>query len=151
MGHLHTCREDAPGSMTKFVVKYRLDADGLSVKDLIAERDFLAQRLGIPEHLLQVLTWEEGSVVVTYWMVRDLLPLAELALCREDVRAELIQHGVEEVYLGSHPSEHPGPVNSPGVWSLFCAVHSMATLPLSLQVEQSLQTLHCKRDRMFSL
>ena len=100
--------------MAKFVVKYRLDADGLSVKDLIAERDFLAQRLGIPDHLLQVLTWEEGSVVVTYWMVRDLLPLAELALCREDVRAELTRHGVEEVYLGSHPSEHPGPVSSRG-------------------------------------
>ena len=102
--------------MAKFVVKYRLDADGLSVKDLIADRDFLAQRLGIPDHLLQVLSWEEGSLVVTYWMVRDLLPLAELALCREDVRKELIEHGVEEIYLGSHPSEHPGPVSSRG-WS----------------------------------
>ena len=100
--------------MAKFVVKYRLDADGLSVKDLIAERDFLAQRLGIPDHLLQVLSWEEGSLVVTYWMVRDLLPLAELALCREDVREELIEHGVEEVYLGSHPSEHPDLVSSRG-------------------------------------
>ena len=100
--------------MAELVAKYRLDADGLLVKDLIAERDFLAQRLGIPEHLLQVLSWGQSSVVITYWMVRDLLPLAELALCREDVRTELTRHGVEEIYLGSHPSEHSGPVRSPG-------------------------------------
>ena len=37
--------------MAELVVKYRLDADGLLVKDLIAERDFLAQWLGIPEHI----------------------------------------------------------------------------------------------------
>ena len=107
-------------TMAELVVKYRLDADRLVVKDLIAERDFLAQQLGVPEHLLQVLSWGQSSVVITYWMVRDLLPLAELALCREDVRAELIQHGVEEVYLGSHPSEHPGPVSSPGDGPCLC-------------------------------
>ena len=100
--------------MAEFVVKYRLNADGLLVKDLIAEKDFLAQRLIIPEHLLQVLSWEDGSIVITYLLLRDLLPLAELALCRESVRAELIQHGVEEVYLDSHPSKHPGPVSSRG-------------------------------------
>ena len=43
--------------MAELTVKYRLDADGLTVKDLVTERDFLAQRLGIPEHLLQVLSW----------------------------------------------------------------------------------------------
>ena len=100
--------------MAELVVKYRLDADGLRVEDLITERDFLAQRLRIPEHLLQVLSWKNGSIVITYWILRDLLPLAELALCREDVRAELIQHGVEKVYLDGHPSEHPGPVSSRG-------------------------------------
>ena len=99
--------------MAELTVKYRLDADGLQVKDLVTERDFLAQRLGIPEDLLQVLSWGPGSIMVTYWMVRDLLPFAELALCREDVRDELIQHGVEAVYLDSHPS-HPDPVSSRG-------------------------------------
>ena len=98
--------------MAELVIKYRLDADGLLVKDLIAERDFLAQKLGIPKHLLKVLSWGQSSVLITYWMLRDLLPLAELALCREDVRAELAQQGVKEVYLSSHPSEHPGPVSS---------------------------------------
>ena len=144
-GHIQLCREDAPGSMAELVVKHRLDADGLLVKDLIAERDFLAQRLDIPEDFLQVLTWEEGSVVITYWMVRDLLPLAELALCREDVRIELTRHGVEEIYLGSHPSEHPGPVSSRGCFFTMQYI-DMATLPTSLQVDQSLQTLHCKGD-----
>ena len=108
--------------MAEFTVKYRLDADGLIVKDLVTERDFLAQRLGIPDHLLQVLSWEGGSVVITYWMVRDVLPLAELALCRGDIRAELIQHGVEEVYLNSHPSEHPGQVSFKGMVHGLCTV-----------------------------
>ena len=107
--------------MAELTVKYRLNADGLQVKDLVIERDFLAHRLGVPEHLLQVLSWEDGSIMITYWIVRDVLPLAELALCREDVRAELIRHGVEEVYLDSHPSEHPGPVSSKGL-SMNCTV-----------------------------
>ena len=55
------CREDAPGSMAELTVKYNLDADGLRVKYLVAHRDFLAQQLGIPEHLLQVLSWGEGG------------------------------------------------------------------------------------------
>ena len=101
--------------MAELTVKYKLDADGLLWKDLVTERDFLAQRLAIPEHLLQVLSWEDGSIVIMYWIVRDVLPLAELALCREDVRAELTQHGVEEVYLDSHPSKHPGPVSYKGM------------------------------------
>ena len=97
--------------MAELAFKYRLDADGLLLKDLIDERDFLAQRLGVPEHLLQVLSWGSGSIVITYWIVRDVLPLAELALYREDVRAELTQHGVVDVYLDSH-SERPGFVSS---------------------------------------
>ena len=114
-GHIQLSREGAPGSMAELVVKYELDADGLSVEDLIAQRHFLAHRLKIPEHLLQVLSWGKGSIVVTYWIMRDLLPLSELALCREDVRAELTRHGVEKVYLNSHPSEHPGQVCSRGM------------------------------------
>ena len=148
MSHIQLCREDAPGSMAELTVKYRLDAGGLIVKDLIAERDFLAQQLGIPEHLLQVLSWGYSSVVITYWMVRNVLPLAELALCREDIRAELIQHGVEEVYLNSHPSEQPGPVSSRGMVHGWCSViYFMTPLPPSMQVDQSMQTLHCKGHR----
>ena len=96
--------------MAELAVKYKLGAHSLLLKDLMTERDFLAERLSIPEHLLQVISWGDGSIVITYWIVRDLLPLAELALCREDVRAELIQHGVEEVYLDSHASDHHGQV-----------------------------------------
>ena len=131
--------------MTELVVKYRLNADGLFVKDLIAERDFLSLRLGIPEHLLQVLSWGNGSIMITYWVLRDTLPLAELALCQEDVRAELTQHGVEVVYLDSHPSEHTDPVVSSRGWSMTCAVWYTLWLYPPLQVDQSLQTLHCKR------
>ena len=107
--------------MAELAVKYRLDADGLLWQDLVTERDFLAQRLGIPEHLLQVLSWGRGSIVITYRIVRDMLPLAELALCREAVRAELIQHGVRDIYLDSHLSEQPGSVRPRG-WSMICIV-----------------------------
>ena len=131
--------------MAELVVKYRLDADGLFVKDLIAARDFLAQRLGIPEHLLQVLSWRNCCIMITYWVLRDILPLAELALCREDVRAELTQHGVEVVYLDSHPSEHTDPAVSSRGWSVTCAVWYALWFNPPLQVDQSLQTLHCKR------
>ena len=101
--------------MAELSVKYGLDADGLLVKDLVTERDFLAQRLGIPSHLLQVLSWGSGSVVITYRIVRDVLPLAELALYREDARAALTGHGVEDVYFAGHPSEQPGIVRSRGM------------------------------------
>ena len=112
--------------MAELIVKYRLDADGLYVKDLIAQRDFLAQRLGIPEHLLQVLSWGNGSIMITYWVVQDILPLAELALCREDIQAELTQHGVEVVYLDSHPSEHRDPaVSFRGMVHDLCSVVCM--------------------------
>ena len=131
--------------MAELIVRYRLDADGLLVRDLITERDFLAERLAIPKHLLQVLSWRCGSISITYWIVRDVLPLAELALCRGDVRAELIQHGVEVVYLDSHPSEHTDPAVSSKGWSMTCAMWYTLWLYPPLQVDQSLQTLHCKR------
>ena len=101
--------------MAEFAVKYGLDEDGLQVMDLIAKKDFLAQRLGISKHLLQVLFWKKGSVVITYWILRDLLPLAELALYRRDARGELTQDDVEEVYLDNRPSQQPNPVRWGGV------------------------------------
>ena len=97
--------------MAEFAVKYGLDKDGLRVKDLIAKKDFLAQRLGIPKHLLQVLSWKGGSVVITYRILRDVLPLAELALYREDARGDLTQHDVEEVYLDNCPTQQPNLVS----------------------------------------
>ena len=145
-------REKAPLSMAEFAVKYRLDADGLLLNDLVTERDFLAQRLGIPEHLLPVLSWETGSIVITFWILRDVLPLVELVLCRENTQAELIQHGIAVVYLDNHPSEHPSSVSSGNApCSAKCALwqflqHSMFSLPPSMQVDLS-QNVHCKEDR----
>ena len=133
--------------MAELVVKYRLDADGLTVNDLVTERDFLAQRLRVPEHLLQVLSWGHGSVVITYWILRDLLPLAELALCREDVRAELTQHGVEAVYLDNHLSEQLDPVRS-RIQSMIVTswCNYGICIPPSMQNDRSLQTVHRKGD-----
>ena len=96
--------------MAELAVRYKLDAEHFLVKDLIEEKAFLVQLLGVPDHLLQVLSGKPGSIVITYWIVRDVLPLAELALCRESVQTKLTQHGVTYVYLDSHPSEDPGTV-----------------------------------------
>lgn len=133
-------RVKVPGSMAELAVKYKLDADSLLLKDLVTERDFLAERLSISEHLLQVISWEDGSIVITYWVVRDLLPLAELALCREDVRAELTQHGVEVVHLDSQPSEHPGSVSA-REWFVLVACISLVFHDSFLL--QCRWTIHC--------
>ncbi len=85
--------------LTEIVAKYRLDADGLKVQDLITERDFMAQRLGIPEYLLQVLSWRQGSVIIVFLLLQELQPLVEVALRRSDVCAGLSSHGVEALYL----------------------------------------------------
>ena len=96
--------------MAEFAVKYDLDADGIYLNELIAKKDFLALHLGIPNHLLQVLSWGRGSVI-TYRVLRDVLPLAELALYRENTQRELTQHGVKNVYFADHPSQQPNLVS----------------------------------------
>ena len=128
--------------MTELAVKYKLDADGLLVKDLIEHRDFLAQRLSLPKHLLHVLSWGYGSVVIRYWVLRDVLPLAEVALYREDSRGELTQQGVEDVCFANHPLQQPTLVRCRGMafaWlacdifhcslSLQCVMYFIALLP----------------------
>ena len=103
--------------MAEFAVKYDLDADGIYLNELIAKKDFLALHLGIPNHLLQVLSWGRGSVVITYRVLRDVLPLAELALYRENTQRELTQHGVKNIYFADHPSQQPNLVSCREGWS----------------------------------
>ena len=111
---------------TEIVAKYRLDADGLKVQDLITERDFLAQRLGIPGYLLQVLSWRPGSIVIVFLVLRELQPVVEPALRRNDVRANLTRHGVEDIYLRRHSPD------SSKLVSLLCGVVSYACSVLQL-------------------
>ena len=89
-------------ALTEIVAKYRLDADGLKVQDLVRERDFLAERLRIPSYLLQVLSWQPGSIVIVFLILRELQPLVEQALHRSDVCAILTSHGVEDIHLRQH-------------------------------------------------
>ena len=97
-------QEDTSGglALSEIVAKYRLDADGLKVEDLIRERDFLAERLGIPGYLLQVLSWRPGSIVIVFLILRELQPLVERALHRSDFCANLASRGVEDIYLRQH-------------------------------------------------
>ena len=119
--------------LTEIVAKYRLDADGLKVQDLVTERDFLAQRLGIPGYLLQVLSWRPGSIVIVFLVLRELQPVVEPALRRNDVRADLTSHGVEDIYLHRHSPD------SSKLVSLLCGVVSYACSVLQLQVATLVQ------------
>lgn len=92
---------DSP-SLTEIVAKCKLDADGLRVLDLVTERDFLAQQLGIPEYLLQVLSWQLGSMLRVFVTLQELQPLVEPALHRSDVLDSLKTHGIEDAYLRGH-------------------------------------------------
>ena len=101
--------------MAEFAVEYDFDADGICVTELIAKKDFLALSLGIPKHSLQVLSWGRGSVI-TYRVLRDMLPLAELAMYRENTQRDLIQHGVKNVYFAEHLSQQPNLVSCREGW-----------------------------------
>ena len=84
----------------KLAVHYGLDAGGLRVKDLLEERDFLADRLEIPRYLLMPLTWRRGnSITIVYWTLEELEESVT-----EQIRvkkSELIAHKIEWIQLGS--------------------------------------------------
>ena len=122
--------------LMEIVAKYRLDADGLKVQDLITERDFMAQRLGIPEYLLQVLSWRQGSVIIVFLLLQEFQPLVEVALCRSNVCAGLSSHGVEAIYLNGC---------GPNLVSCCVVAHSVHSLYIG---ECDSQQLYCKPCRV---
>ena len=84
----------------KLAVHYGLDAGGLRVKDLLEERDFLADILEIPRYLLIPQTWRRGnSITIVYWTLEELEESVT-----EQIRvkkSELIAHKIEWIQLGS--------------------------------------------------
>ena len=55
----------------KLLVRYNWDADGITLEDVLESRRFLSSSLGIPDHLLQVLTVRPGSGIVEYLTLRE--------------------------------------------------------------------------------
>ena len=68
--HPRKCK--SPKGLLKLVAKYNLDKDGIYVKDLITERHFLAEKLLVPEDLLQVISWSSGSLCIIYFTLEEL-------------------------------------------------------------------------------
>ena len=68
--HPRKCK--SPKGLLKLVAKYNLDKDGIYVKDLITERHFLAEKLSVPEDLLQVISWSSGSLNIIFFTLEEL-------------------------------------------------------------------------------
>jgi hypothetical protein len=61
----------SPKGMLKLVAKYRLDSGVITVKTLIEEKHFLADRLEIPGDLLQVISWGPGSLFIVFFTLKE--------------------------------------------------------------------------------
>ena len=60
--------------LEKMVVRYNLDADGITLEDLLRHRQFLSSRLKIPNHLLSFLEILIGSVILVFGVPEELVP-----------------------------------------------------------------------------
>ena len=60
--------------LEKMVIEYNLDADGITLEDLLRHRQFLISRLKIPNHLLSFLKVLIGSVILVFGVPEELVP-----------------------------------------------------------------------------
>ena len=96
--HKEECENEE--GFLKLAVHYGLDAGGLRVKDLLEERDFLADRLEIPRCLLIPQTWMRGnSITIVYWTLEELKESVTKQIRVK--KSELIAHKIEWIQLGS--------------------------------------------------
>ena len=63
-----------PEGMRKIVVKYNLDAGGITLEDIASYRQFLSSILEIPHHLLVLISILYGSLVLELWILEELTP-----------------------------------------------------------------------------
>ena len=96
--HKEECENEE--GFLKLAVHYGLDAGGLRVKDLLEERDFLADSLEIPRYLLIPQTWMRGnSITIVYWTLEELEESVTKQIRVK--KSELIAHKIEWIQLGS--------------------------------------------------
>ena len=63
-----------PNGMRRIVVKYRLDAGGITLEDVASYRQFLSSILEIPDHLLVFISVLYGSLLLEFWIPEEFTP-----------------------------------------------------------------------------
>ena len=87
-----------PDGMRKVVVKYNLDAGGITLEDVASYRQFLSSILEIPHHLLVLISVLYGSLLLELWIPEELTPRVVWRV--EEVWRELWRRKVEGIEVG---------------------------------------------------
>ena len=87
-----------PGGMRKVVVKYNLDAGGITLEDVASYRQFLSSILEIPHHLLVLISVLYGSLLLELRIPEELTPRVVWRV--EEVWRELWRRKVEGIEVG---------------------------------------------------
>ena len=84
--------------LEKMVVRYNLDADGITLGDLFKHRQFLLSRLKIPSNLFSFLEILVGSVVLVFALPEDVVP--EVIVRMREVWRDLWRMRIVSVDVG---------------------------------------------------
>ena len=87
-----------PDGMKKIVVRYNLDAGGITLEDVASYRQFLSSILKIPHHLLVLISVLYGSLLLELWIPEELTP--QVVQRVEEVWRELWRRKVEGIEVG---------------------------------------------------
>ena len=89
-----------PDGMRKVVVKYNLDAGGITLEDVASYRQFLSSILEIPHHLLVLILISDlyGSLLLELWIPKELTPRVVRRV--EEVWREVWKRKVEGIEVG---------------------------------------------------
>ena len=87
-----------PDGMKKVVVKYNLNAGGITLEDVASYRQFLSSILEIPHHLLVLISVLYGSLLLELWIPKELTPRVVRRV--EEVWRELWKRKVEGIEVG---------------------------------------------------
>ena len=87
-----------PDGMKKVVVKYNLDAGGITLEDVASYRQFLSSILEIPHHLMVLISVLYGSLLLELWIPEELTPRVVRRV--EEVWRELWRRKVEGIEVG---------------------------------------------------
>ena len=90
--------DTSPERMKRIVVRYNLDAEGITLEDIANNRLFLSSVLGIPPHLLVLISVLFGSLLLELWIPEELTP--QVVQRVEVVWRELWRRKVEGIEVG---------------------------------------------------
>ena len=87
-----------PEGMQKIVVRFNLDAGGITLEDVANYRLFLSSILEVPPHLLVLISVLYGSLLLELWIPEELSP--QVVRRVEEVWRELWRRKVEGIEVG---------------------------------------------------